>query len=497
MKRTAILSAIFILLPLCVSAQGDVCAYIQQLAGSAPLNDAVWGICARTIGGNVIAEYNEDINMVPASTTKVLTCGTALNALGADYRYRTKIGYSGTVEDGRLKGDLYIIGGCDPTTGSPDRSAILLQATFTRWRSMLTQAGITAIDGLVIGDSRALQDREIPGWDSEDLGFYYGAIPEGLNFYENVIDYRVTPGAAVGDSITISQIFPRTPWLNMTNSGTTGPAGTGDALYYYNSGLAPVAEMSGYYGIDRAARTESCSNRFGAYTCAHHFREFLQSAGIASEACADIDMRGMIRTDLNAKGAYKAAATDSITVIGESYSPTIDKIVKEVLHRSDNFYAETLLKTIGLEYTGSACYDSCRVAERRLMKDMGVNADRVRLQDGSGLSRRNFISPEFFVDFLTAMAGTEVYGTWLTLFPIPGEGTLYDRMSSAPYELKSRIRMKSGSMGGVRAYCGYILPKDGKTENTVVFSVITNNALESESGSVKRVLDRLIARLAQ
>lgn len=503
MGRFCLILTTLLAIPLCLPAQGDVSAYIWQLSRSEPLGDAVWGIAARTLGGTSVAEYNAGVNMVPASTTKVLTCGTALYALGADYRYETRIGYSGSIEDGRLHGDLYIIGGADPTTGAPDGSAALLQTTFARWKSMLSNAGITAVDGLVIGDGRAMGNGEIPGWDEEDLGFYYGALPGGLNFYENVIDYRVTPGTAAGDSVSVIQTYPQTPWLAFRNSSVTGAAGSGDALYYRNSDMAPVAEMRGSYAVDRKPRTENCSNRFGAYTCAWHFREYLLACGIESQGCADIDRRGLIRTDLSAEAARGAqetaarAAADDITVIGSSESPALGAIVKEILHRSDNFYAETLFKTIGLEYTGSACYDSCRVAERRLMKEMGVNADKVRLQDGSGLSRRNFISPSFFVDFLAAMSETDVYGTWLSTFPAPGAGTLYDRMSAAPYELKSRIRMKSGSMGGVRAYCGYILPEDGKTENTIVFSVITNNALESESGSVKRVLDRLIMRLAQ
>ncbi len=492
--------------PVCAYAQqGDVAAFVRRLASSAPLDDAVWGVEARTLGGEEIVSHNAGVNMTPASTAKVLTCGAALHALGADYRYVTRIGYSGVIEDGRLKGDLYIVGGADPTTGAADWPSVSSQAVFAKWRSIVAAAGISAIDGRVIGDGRLLDGREIPGWDADDLGFYYGAVPGGLNYYENVIDYRVTPGQAVGDSVSVVQAYPQTPWLVMSNSSVTGPAGTGDKLTYINSDLFPVAEMRGSYALGKPSRTESCTNRFGAYTCAWHFREYLAASGIEAGPCADIGPQGDIRTSLTAAGpldreagGLRAAPQDSLTILGETQSPPLESIVREVLHRSDNFYAETLFRTLGLQYTASAAYDSCRVAQRRVLSGMGLDSRSVRIQDGSGLSRKNFISPAFFVDFLSAMSATGEYDIWLELFPKPGEGTLYDRMSLVPYEVKSRIRIKSGSMDGVRAYCGYVLPPaTGNKEDTVVFSVITNNALESESGAVKRVLDQLVALLAQ
>lgn len=521
--------------PVCVYAQGDVAAFVRRLATSTPLDDAVWGVEARTLGGEEIVSYNAGINMTPASTAKVLTCGAALHALGTDYRYATRIGYSGVIEDGRLKGDLYIIGGADPTTGAADWPSVSSQSVFAKWSRIIAAAGINAIDGRIIGDGRMLDCKEIPGWDTDDTGFYYGAVPGGLNYYENAIDYRVTPGQAVGDSVSVVQTYPQTPWLVMSNSSVTGPAGTGDKLSYVNSDLFPAAEMRGSYAIGKPSRTESCTNRFGAYTCAWHFREYLSASGIETGPCADIGPQGDIRTDLTAglaaggatsksragataadgapavvpdaaagagvemPGNLRAAPQDSLTILGETLSPPLESIVREVLHRSDNFYAETIFRTLGLEYTASAAYDSCRVAQRRVLSGMGLDSRAVRIQDGSGLSRKNFISPAFFVDFLSAMSSTEVYDIWLDLFPKPGEGTLYDRMSLVPYDVKSRIRIKSGSMDGVRAYCGYVLPPGGRgdKENTVVFSVITNNALGSESGAVKRVLDQLVALLVQ
>lgn len=493
---TVYLSAICVV----ASAQSSI---VQELGSRAPLNTAVWGVMARTLGGDTLCCYNSEVNMVPASITKVLTCGSAIHALGADYRFKTRLGYSGQIDSlGHLKGDLYIIGGGDPTIGSGDGSAVPLSTTFARWRSMLIKAGITQIDGCIIGDSRAYSpETDHRDWSADDMGFYYGSVPAALNFYENAIDYRVTPGPFVGASVEIVQGYPETPWMFFDSSLTvTGPAGSGDGLYYFTNDFVPMAEMRGHYAIDRPARTESCSNRYSPYTCAYYFYKYLSGVGLHADGFADISNGGVIRRDLAVYNeSLLATPQDSLTIIGESSSATLSSIIKETLHRSDNFYAESILKALGMEYTESSVYDSCFVAERQIISSMGVKGvNKVQLHDGSGLARRNYISPSFFVEFLSAMSrdGSE-FETWLGTFPRPGEGTLSARMKSAPVEVKDRIRMKSGSMNGVRSYAGYILPSDSsRPQDTVVFTVITNNVVDAD-GAVKLALDRLILGLVR
>ena len=114
--------------------------YVEQLKTTDELKEAVWGIKAVKAGGGSIAEYNSGIRMMPASNVKVFTTGLALNELGADYRFKTRLAYSGSIEDGVLKGDLYIVGGGDPTIGARDSVAFALQKTFSEWEKLVRAA---------------------------------------------------------------------------------------------------------------------------------------------------------------------------------------------------------------------------------------------------------------------------------------------------------------------------------------------------------------------
>ena len=109
-------------LSLAVLAQGQNAAqkYVEQLKTTDELKEAVWGIKAVKAGGGTVAEFNSGTRMMPASNVKVFTTGLALNELGSDYRFKTRLAYTGSIEDGVLKGDLYIVGGGDPTIGARD-----------------------------------------------------------------------------------------------------------------------------------------------------------------------------------------------------------------------------------------------------------------------------------------------------------------------------------------------------------------------------------------
>ena len=90
-------------------ADKDLQAKIEALISDATFEQAVVGISACTADGRPLAGINGGTMLVPASNMKLISTGAALHALGPDYRYETRIGYSGTIEDGTLKGNLYII----------------------------------------------------------------------------------------------------------------------------------------------------------------------------------------------------------------------------------------------------------------------------------------------------------------------------------------------------------------------------------------------------
>ena len=116
--------------------------------------------------------------------------------------------------------------------------------------------------------------------------------------------------------------------------------------------------------------------------------------------------------------------------------------------------------------------------------------------DGSGLSRKNYVSPAFFVRFLRKMMTLPVWKPFFASLPVPGtKGTLEDRFPKATQEFRDRIHMKTGSMNGVRCFSGYILAADGDPAHTVIFSVLVNNCPE-RSFQLVPPLDAIIEAIA-
>ncbi len=474
---------------------------VDAVVSRPPLASSAVGVFAMSMDGDTLALHNARVKFVPASNMKLITTGLALVSLGENFRYETSLGYDGIIVDGVLKGDLYIIGGGDPTTGSKAQCAEPVDALFASWLKILRTAGISSIDGSVIGDPRYLSavTPEGMGWTYDDLGTNYGAGPTGLNFFENAQNFSIKPGTAPGQKPDIQPRYPETPWMTFVNHATTGAPRSRNSVYYINTHLSPCGEFAGSFPVDRKGYTLECSNRFGAYTCAHYFCKYLRTNGVSvSEGPADISPSGHVRqTPGMLEEGGRASDAGSITKIGSTGSAALKSIARETNCESDNFFAETLLKTLSVKRGGSADYDSCILAAESALVSLGLNpASGCRIFDGSGLSRKNYVSPSFFVNFLTAMARSSVSGAYLASLPQPGgKGTLEYKFHSRDAAFRSRIRMKSGSMNGILCYSGYILPADGDLSHAVVFSILTNNCTAS-SWAVSPQIDKIIEALA-
>ena len=473
---------------LCLGLQAQTLQQkVDQAVTKEPLKGAVVGVMVQDAAGHVLASREAGRRLVPASNLKLVTTGTALHALGPDFRFETGIGYTGTVEEGTLHGDVYIIGGGDPTIGVTDTVAVKPDALFWRWKSMLKDAGISRIDGRIIGDGRAYEGHlENTTWGYDDTGTCYGAGCNALSYYENAVDYLVSAGTA-DEPVNVTQRFPDTPWMHFSNRTSTGPKGTGNSLYLYTTDLAPYAEMRGTYSIDRKPKVEHFANKYGALTCAYYFWQNLRDTGWdISGGYADIDRGGYVR-GADFVPAYKAATPQ---VLGQSASPTLAKIVRQTNVLSDNFYAEAIFRQMGEKASGIAEYDSCRVAVYDVLENlMESDLAGIRLEDGSGLSRLNSASPAFLVSFLRSMTRSRGFDAFLASLPQPGEGTLNTLLPKLAPAQKARIRVKSGSMDGVLCYSGYILDEQGKPAR--IFSLMVNGATE-KTAVLRETLGSLI-----
>lgn len=474
-------------------------AAVDSICSRQPLARSVVSILALTEDGDTLACVNPGQKLVPASNMKLLTTGLALLELGPDFRFETTLAYSGTVRDGVLHGDLYIVGGADPSLGANIPCAEPVQSLFGRWKQLLLKAGISSIEGYVVGDDRFFPDPvpENLGWTYDDLGTYYGTGPTGLSFFENAQNFTVRPAKQQGSAPSIEPKYPLTPWMTYLNSATTSAAKSANTLFCVNTPLAAVAQFGGSFPVDRKSYTLECSNRFGAYTCAHYFCNYLNSNGVkVSKGACDIFLSRLRPSPAAAPSNVQAAGAESLTKIGSTYSASLVQLIRHTNCESDNFFAETLLKTISRKRCGKTDYTSAVKQMEACLKSLGVNpSGACQIMDGSGLSRKNYVSASFFVDYLQKLLCSDRSGDFIASLPFPGlKGTLEYKFPQKDAAWRERIRMKSGSMNGVRCYSGYILPSQEGGE-PIVFSILTNN-VTAPSWVVNPEIDAIISLLA-
>ena len=408
------------------------------------LEHSIWGVLAVNFKGDTLAQLNQGRCMVPASNMKIITTAGAYLKLGRGYTFKTQLATDGEIRDTTLFGNLYVIGGGDPLIGNLYTYLPKEDIPFGKWRKVLEDKGIRRIEGDIVGDGSYFSgERRHTDWSTEDERSKDGVVPAGLT-------WRGKMGDSIPDGpLAAATHFRR--WLIQNGIAVSGIA----------------CEMGGEQVAGRAV-----------------YGSFLSEP---------------VRGGSGVNGTPATAAPDTLYLLGTAQSATLNHIATITNHQSDNFCAETLLKAIGKANNGSDDYDTATAALHRALSPIGLAGPSagMRFADGSGLSRKNYVSPEFLVRVLTGMARTSFYKDYLNSLPRPGrkDGTLQTRLPKAPAEVKNRIYMKSGSMNGVRCFSGYILPSDGDTRKTIAFSIMVNNFVGSQA-QLAPVLDNLILELA-
>ncbi len=465
MKKIALLLIVFYasVLPSGLYAQrNNIQKQINQMKNDTLFQDAVVGIMVMDSKGKTIASWNPDMPLLTASTMKTITTGIILNLLGPDFRFVTKIGHTGYIKDGVLYGDLFIIGGGDPTLGSKDTVATPIQQVFDEWYKAISKAGITRINGNIVADDSFFEEETIPdSWSWSNLGPYYGSTASGLSFCENVQYFKFIPGKNFGDKVFLESIYPAIPGMEYKNGLTSSLPNSGDRSSYYVSDLAKVGIFKGTLPSGKDSLIVMGSNKFAPLSCALEFQKFLLNRGIIS------DTKVLSSKELPIK------TTADLSIICETMSPQLSSIVNVTNRISNNFYAETLFKMVGKKITGIGSYDSSRVAVMRIMDQMGLSQKGYTQVDGSGLSRQNYVSARFFCNYFFKLKESNNFGVFFESLPKPGgPGTLKNVLSKEDIVKKSKIHAKSGSLSSVKCYAGYV---ERRGKEMYYFAILTNN----------------------
>jgi len=463
MKTKCILLSITLIIPLLLPAQGKgkagVHKVVQQLKEDSIFQDAVVGLMVMDPSGNELTSWNPDMPLLTASTMKTITTGLTLIALGPDYRYSTRIAYSGEVFRGSLYGDLYIVGGGDPTFGSIDSIATSIDTIFAYWTQALQKCGIFHINGSIVADDRFFTHEVMPeSWAWGNLNASYGAGPSGLSFYENNFKATLVPGLREGEKVSIRNEYPFFPGMQFDNRLQTGPPKGRSRTSAQSSDLKPLIRLSGSIPAGTDSIIIYSSNKYPSLSCAWQLDQYLNRNGVrTSQSIRMIDLEN-------------DPHSESLTPISSWESPRLIDVIWVTNHISNNFFAETLLKTLAKERTGVGSYDSAYVAVSRMLTELDIPQRGFTMEDGSGLSRQNYVSARFFCTFYNKLKGNAIFAEYLSTFPVPGGfGTLQSVIAKAPN--KERLHAKSGTLANVRCYAGYVDASDG----IYTFAIMVNN----------------------
>lgn len=389
--------------------------------------------------GEVLLDFESDKSMIPSSCLKIVTTGAALDLLGPDYQFRTDIFLDGELKNGIVKGNIIIRGGGDPCLGS-DRTSQGWEKQIEVWTAALKEKGIKEIQGEIIGDASAWEKALAPAsWAWEDLGNYYGAGASALSFNENKTTVTFRPGAHVGAPAKLLSVVPSVPSFHMQNEVTTGPVGSGDQACIYGSEYSMTHYIRGTVpaGVEEFSIKGAIPDP--AQLCSELLRESLQKNGV------------------KVLGG-KFASNKALELLYTTLSPALSEIVYWTNQKSVNLYAEHLLKAVG---QGTMSAGLKKVAQ--FWRDHGVDLRGMNMMDGSGVSRKNFITARQLVAVLMKMKDSTHF------------------FASLP-AVKPGVHAKGGSMSSIRCLTGY--------KGDHAFAILINHYQDLEQ--VKRKIDEFL-----
>lgn len=449
------------------SAAADLQRDLSAIFDAPEFQHVIWSVLVQPAGSDVnLYSLNSSKLVMPGSNMKILTLAAAVDQLGWDHRFETKLVALAPVDSGVLRGDLFIVGGGDPSISERSDEHDILRTMAQQIRNI----GIREIEGRVIGDDDAFDDQQLGnGWAWDNLPYGYSAAVTALEYNEGSVDLVIKAGALAGDPVDI-QVRPGGSALEVENRlVTVAESGTGMLTMERTPGSSRLT-VRGQIPAKAPSfvRTASVDNPTQFFASA--FRGALVGAGVQVDKGA-LDMDYVLpKPDLT-----------SARTLAVRRSPSLAQIAVPMMKVSQNQYGEMLLKALG-----------GRQAAAERLKAMGIDDGTYVIADGSGLSRYNYVTDETLVRLLQHFQRKpDDAAAFSATLPIAGrDGTLAQRMIGTPAE--GKVRAKTGTNDNVRAVSGYVEDADGET---LVFAIIANN-FAVPAAQIVAASDRALARLA-
>jgi D-alanyl-D-alanine carboxypeptidase/D-alanyl-D-alanine-endopeptidase (penicillin-binding protein 4) len=414
-------------------------------------------------------KLNSDKSLVPASNMKLLTTAAALEVLGKDYRFKTTLAYDGEINsDGTLNGNIYVVGGGDPTLGSRylvAKNPIWItteekqkQLEFLNiWVEKIKTMGIKKINGKIITDPSYYPKETLSKtWEWGDLRYTFASKPSGLTFLDNSIRLTLSKD---GKDIKTS-IYP-----NYTNTVVTNKVVVDDRNSSQITLVVPpyTNEIIALGTMNKPEISYNTVMQDPASALGEIFSQTLERKGIKNYGTISVDK---VENKISKK-----------IFIYNQFSPELGEIISYMNKYSINLFAEHL--KIEVEKNSS------QTIKKYWSKHLSTQG--LSIYDGSGLSRYDGVTPDTIVEVFKYMKKSKNFSSFYNSLAEPGKnGTLEDFQEKTV--LIDNFHGKSGTLTGIKAYGGYMHNISG---DMLAFSIIINHHGMSNS-KISKELENLI-----
>ena len=485
MKRFSLFAALFFC-ALSASAQ-PLQAFVEKQLQNPVLNGAWWGGLAVYADQpqQTLFALQADQRLTPASTLKLLTTAAALETLGPQYRFQTRLYASAAPDEkGVLKGDLYLQGGGDPTLGSTRvPGAQDWQQVAAQWAKAVKKAGIRRVEGNLYADVSAFEGPSIaPKVNWENIGNYYAAPVSPVCFHDNLFKIFFSPQPFDAKKAEVARTEPEIPQLHLSSFVTTDAKNKRDNAYVYGAPKQYEMEIYGTIPTNLTGFSIQAAMPDPALFAMQALHQALREEGIAVGGRPQTTDQAPDYTQMKLLHTYS--------------SPQLKNIILIVNKRSFNLYAEMLLRQLALHAgkKGSVQNGLAELEKFLRQNKLAASQDAV-LYDGSGLSRDNMLTPRVLVNTLAFMTKSPNFSYYYQSLATPDDrgDLLLLRYFLKPKHQVQDVRVKGGTIDGVKAVAGYVHDESGRP---IAFALMANN-LASKDETILRIHENIIKQLLQ
>ncbi len=399
-------------------------ARVAALLNSPDLAHGFWGIEVASLAtGETVYSQNPEKLFTPASNTKLFTTAAALALIGPEYKFRTTVETTGTLDRyGRLNGDLVLVGHGDPNlsgrelpyelkTQRSDDPLLALESL----ADALVKKGVKFIDGdIVADDSYFAFERYGEGWSQDDLVWADGAPVSALTVNDNVVFINIMPADRAGEKAFVSA-KPFADYYRIDNRIVTTPAGTGRRFFVNREPGSTVVTLWGNLPLDDPGASEALAIEDPAEFAARIFRQLLEKRGIViygHDRTRHTELATLSTFTATAlapsHGGSEGAArpldrpirTDQPITLASFESRPLSDDIRVINKVSQNLHAEILLRLLGRERGTAGTVEGGLEVLRQFLTQAGIASDQYAFYDGSGLSRQNLVTPHAIVQLL-------------------------------------------------------------------------------------------------